>query len=196
MPQILAQNATNLAVSTPTDQDNVEMVRRLMVRAIKNPDRVATRERINLNFSKLMQACRNEWKSKNGGVNRVPDEIDKILQTTVQAEILSNINRINPSNAMNFNVKDSLDFKNLAIVEKVTATGQNTLILQAQLEGCNRLIRENSDKIEYYLKQSANGNSGKDYTDLLKSAKSRKMELEMTKHHIQATIEETNKAVK
>jgi len=196
MTQALAQNATDLAVSTPTEQDNVEMVRRLMVRAIKNPDRVATKERLNLNFSKLLNAVRGEWKSKNGGVARVPDEMDKVLQEIVQNEILSNINRINPQNSMSFNVKDALDFKNLAIVEKVTATGQNTLALKAQLAACNRLLRENSDKIEYYEKQMANGNSNKDYTELLKNAKRRKIELDMTKSHIQSTIEETEKAVK
>jgi len=196
MSQALAQSATELAVSTPTEQDNVEMVRRLMIRAIKNPDRVASKERLNLNFSKLMNACRGEWKSKNGGVSRVPEEMDKVLQSIVSDEIMSHIGRINPSNSMNFNVKDALDFKNLAIVEKITASGQNTLVLQAQLAGCNRLLRENSDKVEYYEKQTGSGNSTKDYSELLKNAKKRKIELEMTKHHIQSTIEETAKAVK
>lgn len=193
MSSAIAQSATQLSISTPSELDLVEMVQRNAVRAIKNPSRVSTTERFTLNNSKLLNACRMEWRSKNGGVGRVPDEVDIVIQDNVNKFIMAQVNRINPANAMSFNVRDVLDFKNLCITEKVTAVGSNTKTLQSQYEACNRLIRETQDKLDNYVKQDASGNSKKDYAELIKNAKKRLAELELTKNHIKATLAEVGK---
>ena len=197
MSNAIAQNTNDAAVSTPSNaQDFKSWVVRLATKAIKNADRVATTGKFTLNYTKLLKAMRDEWKMHNGMPQRVPDEVDTLLQQHVTEFITAQVNTINAGNALSLNTRDVLDFKNLRIYEKVTATGSNSKTLQAQLEACNRLTRECKDKIEYYERQDASGNSKKDYADLLKKAKSRLTELELTKHHLKGTIESVTAAVK
>lgn len=198
MSQATSQNATAQAVSVPAEQDIKAWVARLATRAIKNPERVSTTARFQLNFSKLLKSVRDEWKIHNGMVQRVPDETDAILQKECQAFIEAQLAAVNVGNSVALTVRDVLDFKNLRFYEKVTSVGHNTKTLQAQLEAGNRLIRECEDKIAYYEKQDSNGNSQttkRDYKELIKSAKSRLTELELTKHHIKSVLEQTKKAL-
>ena len=197
--QAIAQSATQLAESGTGTIDIPHLIKLKATRAIKNPNSNSTTERYNLNGSKLLNAVRMEWRTQSGGVARVPDEIDAIIQRDVSEFIMKQVNAINPSNALSWNRKDVLDFKNLRIVEKVTAIGQNDKELQAQLEAANRLLREANDKLAYYEKQDASGNSTttkRDYPELIKRVKARIGELELTKSHIKGTLEAVKAATK
>lgn len=188
----LAQSATQLSVSTPTEIDLVALVKRNATKAIKG----ATTERLMLNNSKLMNLCRADYKSQSAldKSARLPDELDNKLQSIVNEFITSNINRVHAGNALTFRTYDALDFRNFAIVEKVSASGQNTLELQRQIEGCNRLLRVASDKLAEYRKQDANGNSMKDYAELIKKQVEYVSKLEFVREHVRKTIAEIKTA--
>lgn len=191
MSNAIAQSATLLSVSTPTDQDLVVLVQKLMVRGIRNPNNNATTQRLSINFNKVLNAAREMWKSTNGGVQRVPDEVDKRLQEVLQAEIISAVNKINPANAVSYTEKDVADFKNLCIYQRVSAIGKNYHELEYQFAAANRLIRETKDKLEYYRKQDASGNSTtskRDYPALIIQAEKRIQDLNVLKAHVKATL--------
>ncbi len=190
MSQALAQSVSALV-------DNRQLSLREIV--VKNATKAVTgvtRQRLFLNASKLMNACRDEYKSRKGieKVKQLPDEVNNALQEEVTKFINENINRIHAGNSLTFRTSDYLDYKNLRVTERLNAVGENLLDLQAQLEGAHRMQRVASDKLKLLEKWSANGNSQKDYSEQIKSAEKRIAQLAEVEMNIRSTIAEIKKA--
>ena len=108
-----------------------------------------TRERFTINREKVINAVRVEWKSRDSKEkrDRVPDEIDKIIINTVEAQIAIVLKRVNPLNGMSVVSKVVPDFKNDQMVLKHTATGKDMLRLQEQHLFNGIAIREANERL-------------------------------------------------
>lgn len=177
--------ANNAAVSTPKEIDIAAIVSRQAEKKSKSP---VVRGAFMLNREKLLNSVRAEWKSLMGMEakgNRVPEEMDGKLCNEVDAYIMKALGMINPANAVSIRKSFAHDSSNMAIVEKVVATGKNILALEEQKLGVNVLVRDAERRLKYHEDRGITSDN-----DIIVNIKKYILKLQMTKSHILATIEQ------
>lgn len=180
MSQAIAPQATDLAISTPNRIDIDSLVEKNAKRTVKG----VTRERLLINGSKLFSAVCAEYKSMIAldKSNRLSDEIAAKIQASIDKFIEKQVNRVNPRNAVSFRTYFAHDFRNLRIVERVNALGENSLILKEQLLGVHCLLTAKNNALKDLEKKPT-----PDY-DREASVKEEIRKLELTEQHIKATL--------
>lgn len=179
-PNILAQSVTQLSVSSPDVIDFAAIVQKNSARSVKG----VTRERLLLNFNKLCNACRDEVRSLLGiQKGRLPDEINVKVEEAVQVFIQQQVNRVHPGNALSFRTYFAHDFRNLRVVERVNALGENTLALKEQSFGVTLLLNKAEERLTKF-KADLNRYTREGEEALQKTI----TELSLTKKHIEASI--------
>lgn len=136
-----SNNANQAAVSTPKDIDLVSCVARQASRQVKAGS--STRERYMLNKSKLFSAVCSEVKSLLGleKTLRLNEEMADKINSAVDSYIIGRIAEVNPTNCRSVTKSFKHDSRNLQVVEKVSAIGENLLSLKEQLLGIHILQR-------------------------------------------------------
>lgn len=183
MSNAIAQNATQLAVSSPekVTVDTIDgIIQKHSMRSIKG----VTRERLMLNNSKLFASVCDEVRSVLGQAKgRLPDELADVVQERVNLFITKQVNRVNPGNSLSFRTYFAHDSKNLRVVEKVNALGQNTLALKEQAFGCTLLITATEKKLKELIADL--NRYSREREDAIKAEIAA---LKITQQHINATI--------
>lgn len=177
---VLTNNATKLAISTPPELDFDAIVSKNALRSVKG----VTRERLLINHSKLFATCAAETRSLLGQEkgNNLPAEIADKLSNAVDAFINQHIQRINPSNAISFRRSFAHKSRDMQIVDKLTAIGENVLNLKEQHLGCNILLTEKNRSLDELMKKP-----NPDY-DREMSVKEEIAKLERTKTFIESCL--------
>jgi hypothetical protein len=191
MSQALAQSATQLAVGGVDDITLPQLVEKNATKSIKG----VTRERLFLNRSKLFATCAAELLSRSGTESakqggRLPAELADRLYEEVDAFIQRQINRINPQNSLSFRRAWKHNKRDMSIVDRITAIGENNLTLEDQNIGCNTLLHDLDDReARYYA-------SNKPDIDKERQFKEYRAALQLTKQHILACISKLKEATK
>lgn len=190
MSNILAQNATQLAVSnSQSDWDEsrfADAVYRAMQRKVGKSG--ITTERLMMKRNELISAVCSDYRAHFAAIygksDRLPSDVHAKIVEQVDKATASQLTRINPTNCINLREYYYADFKQLEITQRVTATGENKVLLQHQLTACNSFVSQ----IERRIRDLESQNMTPKNLDMLKEAKARLNKFNMLHEFIKGEL--------
>lgn len=185
MNTVLAQSATQLAVSNSVNEDAFPFQERIKMAAERQAKGV-TRERQMLNRNKLISALCADYRAHfaaiYGKTDRLPSAVFEKVETAVDNYIAEQLNRVSKHNAISFRRAFHHDFNQQKVTERVVATGENELSLQEQHLGVNLFIGQAERKLK-----DLEAKKTPDY-EREKQVKEQLMKLNVTKAFIEGEI--------
>ena len=185
MNTVLAQSATQLAVSNSVSEDAFPFQERIKMAAERQAKGV-TRERQMLNRNKLISALCADYRAHfaaiYGKTDRLPSAVFEKVETAVDNYIAEQLNRVSKHNAISFRRAFHHDFNQQKVTERVVATGENELSLQEQHLGVNLFIGQAERKLK-----DLEAKKTPDY-EREKQVKDQLMKLNVTKAFIEGEI--------
>ena len=185
MNTVLAQSATQLAVSNSVNEDAFPFQERIKMAAERQAKGV-TRERQMLNRNKLISALCADYRAHfaaiYGKTDRLPSAVFEKVETAVDNYIAEQLNRVSKHNAISFRRAFHHDFNQQKVTERVVATGENELSLQEQHLGVNLFIGQAERKLK-----DLEAKKTPDY-EREKQVKDQLMKLNVTKAFIEGEI--------